>query len=305
MVSIVPHLWFDGQVRSAVEFYTELFPDSEITGSAVMEDTPGGDTLWYTFRLWGQEFQAIDGGPFFTPNPSVSFFVNVDPSRVLDAWEEVDRVVAALAEGGTVLMPLGEYAFSPHYAWVQDRFGISWQVMLTDPEGDPRPPIVPCLAFGDAATAGAAAARARYLEVFDDAVAGTQFRFGDMEMPAGASPVPDDAVAYSDAELAGTWFALMDTPGFPGVFNEGISLIISCDTQEEMDHYWGALSRVPESEQCGWCKDEFGLSWQVVPKELDTMMLHGTPEQAKRVQDAFMPTHRLDLEVLRAVYRGD
>jgi predicted 3-demethylubiquinone-9 3-methyltransferase (glyoxalase superfamily) len=303
MVSIVPHLWFDGQVRAATEFYTNLFPDSEITATTVMEDTPSGDALWYTFRLWGQDFQAIDGGPFFTPNPSVSFFVNVDPSRVPDARAEVDRIVGALSDGGTELMPLGEYPFSPHYAWVQDRFGISWQVMLTDPEGDPRPPIVPCLAFGDAAKAGAAAARARYLEVFEDAVPGTQFRFADMELPADAPPVPDDAVAYSDARLADTWFALMDAPGFPDVFNEGISLMIRCDTQEEMDRYWADLSRVPESEQCGWCKDEFGLSWQVVPREMDTMLL-GTPEQARRVKDAFLPMHKLDLEALRAAFRG-
>jgi predicted 3-demethylubiquinone-9 3-methyltransferase (glyoxalase superfamily) len=304
MVSIVPHLWFDGQVRDAVEFYTHLFPDSEITATSVMEDTPGGVTFWYTFRLWGEDFQAIDGGPFFTPNPSVSFFVNVDPSRVPDARAEVDRIAGALAEGGTELMPLGEYPFSPHYAWVQDRFGISWQVMLTNPNGDPRPAIVPCLAFGDSAAGSAAAARARYLEVFDDAVAGSAARFADMDMPDGAPPVPDDGLAYSDVRLADTWLAMMDTPGFPDVFNEGISLMIRCDTQEEMDRYWEALSRVPESEQCGWCKDEFGLSWQVVPKELDTMLLQGTPEQAKRVQDAFMPMHKLDLETLRSAYRG-
>ncbi|WP_291278860.1 VOC family protein [Galactobacter sp.] len=305
MVSIVPHLWFDGQVRAAVEFYTELFPDSEITGTAVMEDTPGGDTVWYTFRLWGQEFQAIDGGPFFTPNPSVSFFVNVDPSRVAGARGEVDRIVSALTDGGTELMPLGEYPFSPHYAWVQDRFGISWQVMLTNPEGEPRPPIVPSLAFGNSAVGGAAAARSRYLELFDDAVPGSQVRFADMGMPEGSPEVPADGVAYSDVRLAGTWFALMDTPGFPDVFNEGISLMIRCDSQEEMDRYWAVLSTVPEAEQCGWCKDEFGLSWQVVPKELDTMLLEGTLEQAKRVQDAFMPMHKLDLEALRAAYRGD
>jgi predicted 3-demethylubiquinone-9 3-methyltransferase (glyoxalase superfamily) len=304
MASIVPHLWFDGQARAATEFYTQLFHDSEITGSTVMKDTPGGDTLWFTFRLWGHEFQAIDGGPFFTPNPSVSFFVNVDPSAVLDPREEVDRLVEALSDGGEVLMPLGEYPFSPYYAWIQDRFGISWQVMITDPEGEPRPAILPSLAFGDAAQGTAAQARARYLEVFDDAIPGALARFADLEMPDGAPQVPAEALAYSDVELAGNWLAMMDTPGFPEVFTEGISLMIRCDTQEEIDRYWTALSRVPESEQCGWCKDEFGLSWQVVPKELDTLLLQGTDEQVQRVQEAFMPMHKLDLEALRAAYRG-
>lgn len=304
MVQLVPHLWFDDRAREAVAFYTELFPDSGVDSEMVLHETPSGDARMLTFHVWGQEFQAIDGGPAFPLNPSISFFVNIDPSRVENAEAEVDRIHAALSEGGTERMELGEYPFSRRYGWVDDRFGVSWQVMLTDPQGEERPAIVPSLAFGDHAAGGAAAAREFYLEVFDDARAGTAARFADMELPAGAPPVNPEGLAYSDLRIAGAWVAMMDAPGFPDTFNEAVSLILRCDDQAEADRYWDALSAVPEAEQCGWVKDRFGVSWQVLPGGMEAFFSGGTPEQAERVTKAMLQMKRIDVAGLRAAFEG-
>ncbi len=87
-------------------------------------------------------------------------------------------------------------------------------------------------------------------------------------------------------------------------FNEAISLMVYCDTQEEIDYYWERLSAVPEAEQCGWLKDKFGVSWQIVPREMDEIMKKGTPEQIARVTHAFLKMKKFDLEELKKAYKG-
>jgi predicted 3-demethylubiquinone-9 3-methyltransferase (glyoxalase superfamily) len=79
---------------------------------------------------------------------------------------------------------------------------------------------------------------------------------------------------------------------------------VSCETQEEIDHYWDSLSAVPEAEQCGWLKDKYGLSWQVVPTAMDEMLRAGTKEQIGRVTEAFLKMKKFDLAELRRAYEG-
>jgi predicted 3-demethylubiquinone-9 3-methyltransferase (glyoxalase superfamily) len=109
---------------------------------------------------------AINAGPMFEPNPSISFFVNFDPSRETDPRTRLDALWRTLSEGGKVLMPLDAYPFSQRYGWVQDRFGFSWQLILTDPKGEPRPDIVPSLLFTGAAAGRAEEAVEYYVSVF-------------------------------------------------------------------------------------------------------------------------------------------
>jgi len=145
MQKITPHLWFDKEAKEAAEFYTSLFTNSKVTSTKTITGTPSGDTDIVTFELRGQPFMAISAGPLFRFNPSVSFIVNFDPSREKDAKENIDVVWEKLLQGGTVLMPLQEYPFSKRYGWLQDKYGLSWQLILTDPEGEERPEIVPSL----------------------------------------------------------------------------------------------------------------------------------------------------------------
>ncbi len=122
MDKITPHLWFDTEAVEAAEFYAATFPDSKVIDVTTIPDTPSGDTDVVTFQLCGQTFQAISAGPLFSFNPSVSFAVSCD------TVDEVDRVWARLADGGTVLVPLDSYPFSERYGWTQDRYGLSWQL---------------------------------------------------------------------------------------------------------------------------------------------------------------------------------
>ena len=87
-------------------------------------------------------------------------------------------------------------------------------------------------------------------------------------------------------------------------FNEAISLMVHCETQEEIDRYWAKLSADPQAEQCGWCKDRFGLLWQIVPTAMDEMLSNGTPEQIARVTQAFLPMKKYDLAALQRAYEG-
>ncbi|MCG3154738.1 MAG: hypothetical protein DKINENOH_01332 [bacterium] len=102
-------------------------------------------------------------------------------------------------------------------------------------------------------------------------------------------------------ELSGQPFmAISAGPLFK--FNESISFIVYCDTQEQIDHYWNKLSAVPEAEQCGWLKDKYGLSWQIAPAGMDEMMRHGSPEQIARVTQAFLQMKKFDLAELQKAY---
>ncbi|MGH7457348.1 MAG: VOC family protein, partial [bacterium] len=147
MQKIIPHLWFDKEAKEAAEFYTSVFPDSKVTNLTTLHDTPSGDCDIVSFELWRYSFMAISAGPLFKFNPSISFMVNFDPSQDKDAKSRIDAVWTKLSEGGKVLMPLDKYPFSERYGWVEDKYGLSWQLILTNPEGEERPIIIPSLMF--------------------------------------------------------------------------------------------------------------------------------------------------------------
>ncbi len=300
MQIIIPHLWFDQEAREAAEFYTSVFPDSRITHTSTLHDTPSGDTDIVSFELGGQSFMAISAGPLFKFNPSVSFFVNFDPSRDPNARQNLDVMWDKLSQGGTALMPLQEYPFSKHYGWIQDRYGLSWQLILTEPEGEERPFIVPSLMFVGAVAGRAEEAINLYLSVFNNSKMGAIHRYGP-----GQEPDQEGTVMFADFMLAGQWFAAMDS-AYPHefAFNEAISLLVNCDNQQEIDYFWGKLSAVPEAEVCGWLKDRFGLSWQVSPVAMDEMMRAGSPEQIARVTQAFLQMKKFDLAELKKAYAG-
>ena len=115
--------------------------------------------------------------------------------------------------------------------------------------------------------------------------------------------VPGGSAEVVTVELMGQEFTLLSAgPLFK--FNESISFIVHCEDQDEVDYYWEKLSAVPESEQCGWLKDKFGLSWQIVPTAMDRMLGDKDPERVARVTQAFLPMKKLDIATLERAYRG-
>jgi len=300
MHKITPHLWFDKEAKDAAEFYTSLFPNSKVTNITTLHDTPSGDSDIVSFEIAGQQFMAISAGPLFKFNPSVSFIVNFDPSRDKDARKSIDSLWERLSEGGMILMALEKYPFSERYGWLQDKYGLSWQLILSDPEGEERPFIVPSLMFVGDVAGRAEEAINFYLSVFKDSKMGMIARYGK-----GQEPDKEGTVMFADFMLEGQWFAATDSAREHNfAFNEAISFLVHCDTQEEIDYYWEKLSAVPESEQCGWLKDKYGVSWQISPIALDEMMKNGTREQIDRVTQAFLPMKKFDVAELQKVYEG-
>lgn len=119
-------------------------------------------------------------------------------------------------------------------------------------------------------------------------------------------PSFDDEVAEAvKRTLDGMGFMAMDS-SFQHKFslNEAVSFIVTCDTQEQIDYYWGKLSAVPESEQCGWLKDKYGVSWQIVPSIMGEMMASGNKEKIARVTQAFLKMKKFDIKVLVRAYEG-
>jgi len=258
---ITPAIWCDGTADEAAQFYTDVFRDASIA-----EQVPG---LAATVSIHGFKLSLINGGNQYAPNPSISCILNFDP--LLFGGEEqarayLDELYKRLSTGG-VLMELGEYPFSPRYAWVRDRFGMTWQLMLTDPDGDPRPFVIPSFMFGGTNHANAEEATDAWIALFDNAHRGALYRYKE------GGPLDAGAVMFTDFTLRDTWMAATDSGTFHDfTFTPGVSMIVSCRDQEEIDRYWAGLSAVPEAERCGWCVDRWGVSWQVVPHNIAELM---------------------------------
>ena len=286
---IVPNIWCNGNAEEAGEFYASAFENaSAVVDSRYPDDETqllefqrplAGNALTVALTISGTHFRLINAGDEFSPNPSISFMLNFDP-LLFDGDEalaraSLDRLWERLAGGGTALMPLAEYPFSAHYGWVQDRYGVNWQLMLTDPAGDPRPFVIPALMFDGPAQDKAAEAADTYTSLFEPIMRadggtgiGTRFPYGT---PAGkAGPA---ALAFGEFRLGQQWFIGNDNgSGVDHGFSCGVSLEVQCHGQDEIDLLWDGLSAVPEAEQCGWLVDRFGVSWQIVPDNMEELM---------------------------------
>ena len=304
MQKIIPHLWFNTEAIEAAEFYVAAFGnESKITHKALLRDTPSGDCDIVSFDLQGFSFMAISAGPYFKLNPSVSFMLNFDPSSDLKAREHLDALWEKLSDGGTPMMPLDKYPFSERYGWIKDKFGVTWQLILTKPEGEPRPFIIPSLMFTGDMTGKADEAIDFYVSVFKDSPSkssGQAKRGMTAPYPPGASPEPSAKLMFAEFMLESQWFTAMDSGHMHKYgFNEAICLLVRCEDQEEIDYYWEALSAVPEAEQCGWLKDKYGVSWQITPTMMNEVMQSGDQAKIDRVTKAFLKMKKFDLAKLK------
>jgi predicted 3-demethylubiquinone-9 3-methyltransferase (glyoxalase superfamily) len=276
MQKIIPCIWCVRNAEEAVDYYTSIFPNAKKTkttyypaeGLLDFQKEFAGKVLSMEFETAGFRFLTLNAGPEFSPNPSVSFMLNFDPAGDNRAEEHLNEIWEKLIDGGEALMPLQQYPFSRRYGWVRDRFNVTWQLILTDPKGDPRPFIIPSLMFCGKNNGRAEEALRLYTSVFPESATGTLVHYTDDTGPAGAG-----ALMFGDFTLAGQWFAAMDAgTGQAFSFNEGISLIINCRNQAEIDYYWDILTgNGGEESVCGWLRDRYGLSWQVAPEGIDEM----------------------------------
>lgn len=295
---ITPYLWFDGQAEEAMNFYTSLFNNARVVEInrypegysegplAGME----GRVIHGLFELAGYQFMALDGGPLFKFTPAVSFFVNCDTEA------EIDALWTALAEGGSALMPLQAYPFSPKFGWIQDRYGLSWQLNLAQSDSK----ITPFLLFVGPQHGRAEAAIHDYTALFENSGIGQLMRYEAGE-PGGV----EGTIKHAAFTLNCQPFMAMDSGlDHAFTFNEAISFYVNCDTQEEVDYFWQALSAHPEDEQCGWLKDKYGVSWQIIPTGLIELLNDPDPEKSRRVTEAMLQMKKIEIEKLKQAHEA-
>ncbi len=297
MQKITPSLWFDKNCEEAINFYISVFPNSKISH---MQYYPEGSTephmqgmegkvLTGIFELDGYKFMALDGGPIFKLNPSISFFVNCETE------EEIDVLWGKLSENGKIMMEFQKYPFSEKYGWCADKYGVSWQLNLV--KADQK--IIPSLLFTQEKAGKAEEAINFYTSIFPDSKVETIARYekGDYDK--------EGLIKYSLFKLAGESFSAMEsTLQHEFTFNEAVSLYVECEDQAEVDKYWEKMSAVPESEQCGWLKDKYGVSWQIVPKQLGELLSDPDKEKAGRVLQAMLQMKKIDVAELQKAYEG-
>ena len=292
MQKIVPHLWFNKEAKEASSFYTTLFPDSKIMSTTTITDTPSGDCDIVTFALCGQDFMAISAGPYFKLNPAISLFV------VFDTEKEIEEVWNKLIDGGKALMPYDTYPWAKKYGWLEDKYGLSWQLSFSE-NHNAKQKITPFLMFTQAMSGKAKEAIETYTSIFPDSKV-------DMLVPYEKGEGDTEGfIKHSRFTLCGKDFMAMDSSGpHKFVFTEALSLIVHCETQDEIDTYWEKLSAVPEAEQCGWLKDKYGVSWQIVPTAMQRMMESGDKEKIARVTQAFLKMKKFDIATLERAFES-
>jgi len=193
-------------------------------------------------------------------------------------------------------MPIDTYPFSRRYGWVVDKFGVSWQLNYVEHEVTQK--IIPSLMFTQHLAGQAEEAINFYTSVFPESGVGLLSRY-----PAGQEPEVEGTINYGEFKIFDYQMIAMDSAqAHEFGFTEGVSLVVNCDAQEEIDRYSDALSAVPEAEVCGWLKDKYGVSWQIEPTILDEMQASGTPEQIESVMAAFMQMKRIDIAALETAY---
>ncbi|RJQ20233.1 VOC family protein [Candidatus Woesearchaeota archaeon] len=284
MQKITPFLWFAKDAEKAVEYYTSIFANSKITKTthytkepALASGQPEGSIMTVAFELEGQQFTAINGGEQFAKfSPAISFFVTCKTAdEVKTLWEK-------LSDGGEVRMALDKYPWSDSYGWCSDKFGIDWQIIL----GEAAQKITPCFLFVGKRFGKAAAAISRYTEIFPNSIV----LLGSMYEE---TPGLEDCVKHARIRLDGYEFVLMDGPGEHQFdFTGAISFIVRCKNQQEIDHYWNALSIGGQEMPCGWLADKFGIVWQIDPENIEELLTK--PEAWK----AMMTMKKLDIKRL-------
>lgn len=304
MQKIVSGLWFDMNAEEAMQFYVDAFSKTSFGASnsyieaikrypdEVSEDFMKGmegKVLNGIFQLAGYKFFCLDGGSRFKFTPAISFFVRSN------SVDDIDTLWNALSDNSTVLMPLDTYPFSQKYGWIQDKFGLSWQLVVEDSIIEQT--IVPSLMFISDGKQAEAAIRF-YADIFPNSEVGNIMRY-----PADQAPQVADAVSYAELTLANQHFVAMDSaPIHDFTFNEAISFYVECDSQAEVDAYWNSLSAIAEAEQCGWLKDEYGISWQIIPKQLGELMSDPDPVKVERVMQAMLQMKKIIIADLETAY---
>ncbi len=272
---VYPCFWMNNNAKEAALFYTGIFKDTRI-----IDENP----YVVMIQSAGQNIMLLNGGEHYKINPSISLYVHTtDPDEVEQVWQD-------LTAGGQVMMPLEAYPWSTKYGFVQDKFGLCWQISLGN-EGDVPQKFAPFFNFTGVNFGKAEEAVQYYTSLFpDSSITGI--------LKHKESPEADrETVLHTQFHLFGQVFMAIDSGAAHAFqFSPGVSIVIICNSAEEIDLYWDSLLQGGKEAMCGWLSDRFGVSWQIVPSKLGEWMRD--PEKGPRVAQAFMQMKKLDWAVL-------
>ncbi len=276
--NIYPCLWSDGKAKESAEFYCSVFKNS-----GILVENP----LVVKYELAGLKVMGLNGGPQFKINPSISLFA------LCETIEDTDEAWNKLLEGGKVLMPIDKYPWSERYGWLQDKYGMTWQISVVYKAGDPLK-ITPSMLFTANQFGRAAEAIQLYSSIFKNSATSVFYPYPEGDTNAGKT-------MYAEFKIDGYDLIAMDGPGEHAyTFNEAVSLVVDCNSQEEIDHYWNALTADGGQESmCGWLKDKFAVSWQIVPAVLGKLM--SDPAKAPKVMQVVLQSRKFDIASLMNV----
>ena len=295
---ITPTLWFDDKAEEAINFYVSVFPNSKINFlkrwpddvSLPHESIKPQTVQTASFSLNWMQFYAFDAGPAFQYNPSISFYV------VFETVDEVEELWNKLADGGKTLIDLKKYDWSERYGWIQDRYGVSWQI-AKHPLKEVGQPISPLIMFSGDKRGDAEEAMDFYMSVFYDSVSNGVSRYGEED------PGPYGMVKHGQCRLMGQTFMMMDNGADQDVpFNEAISFYVSCRDQKEVDYYWNKFTKEGSESECGWLKDKYGVSWQIVPEFLTDKIENGEENRIQNMKEALYQMKKIDVDKLMEAY---
>jgi len=274
---IYPCLTIRGKIAEASDFYIQTFGEGKISQTS---------PFVIQIELSGQKFMLLNDGPTSSPNPSISFMV------ICESEEETERYWNKLMEGGSALMALDSYDWSPKYGWVQDKYGVSWQVYTGDKSQTPQK-FCPTLMFTGDNAGKAEKAVHFYTDLFPQSNIQGVLKYSKEDDDN------EEFVKHAQFKIKDFVAMAMDSSANHGFgFTDVISLVVECENQEEIDKYWGQLTANGGKEVgCGWLTDPFGISWQIIPKALSKLV--SDPVRGQRVMGALMKMKKLiiaDLE---------
>ncbi len=296
MQKLIPYLWFDNDAKGILDFYSSIFPGTEVKIHGVLSDTPSGNVEMAGMNILGLEFSIITAGPHYKFKPSISFMVTCE------SVDEIDSYWNKLIESGVALMEISEYPFAKRFGWVQDKYQVHWQLIVREPDsaGLAAQKIIPAVMFSGENIGRAEEALKFYVNTFRD----SEVNVIDFYEP-GENPEPKARVKHARFTIEGLQFAISDGNGHFD-FEQAVSFMVLCNDQAEVDFFWNALTADGGKEiQCGWLTDKFGVPWQVVPSAFEKMMREGTTEQIARVQEAFMSMKKFNIARLELAYNGE
>lgn len=284
MTKFSPCLWFDGKVAEVANFYVNAFENSRIGRTDYYVDSehqPEGFILAIALTLADQEVILLNGGPEFSFTPAISLFVECETeAQINQLWEK-------LSQNGQVLMEYGRYPFSEKYGWLEDQYGVSWQLILSGTTQS----ITPSFLFTGKQFGKAETAMNQWIEVFGE---------GKIDYIEKNS---DGSVLQALFTMHGQPFRVMDSSeDHQFTFSMATSFYVYCKDQNEIDRLWHVVTTKGKEWPCGWMEDEYGVCWQMVTKEMEELFDYEDCERSYRVMQELYKMKKIDIAALRKAY---